>query len=222
MTTHQPQVEKSATVSFALGNSAKRHHEFALAEEDSDDSEGDGTCCGQPPLKQTAVALEDSASKAARLERDGIVLASDGKYNQALRLWNEAVDLAPERAELYEMKAQLLMLLEEYFPAVQAAEQAVKKKPEWVEGWLTLGRCQMNYGEVHVALETFSLCWKLAQRQGNKHVARELEDDVAHANTLVSLGRFRKLPDQQPGPASATCCARKHASSPKANPTPCD
>lgn len=42
----------------------------------------------------------------------------------------------------------MLSILQEVFPAVEAAEMAVKLKPLWWEGWQTLGRAQLNLGEV--------------------------------------------------------------------------
>lgn len=43
---------------------------------------------------------------------------------------------------------QVLTILHEVFPAVKAAEMAVKFRPLWWEGWQTLGRAQLNLGEV--------------------------------------------------------------------------
>lgn len=39
-------------------------------------------------------------------------------------------------------------MLQEVFPAVEAAEMAVKLDPLWWEAWQTLGRAQLNLGEV--------------------------------------------------------------------------
>lgn len=43
---------------------------------------------------------------------------------------------------------QVLSILQEVFPAVEAAEIALKLRPLWWEGWQTLGRAQLNLGEV--------------------------------------------------------------------------
>lgn len=43
---------------------------------------------------------------------------------------------------------QVLSILQEVFPAVEAAEMALKLRPLWWEGWQTLGRAQLNLGEV--------------------------------------------------------------------------
>lgn len=49
---------------------------------------------------------------------------------------------------LWFLSVQVLSILQEVFPAVEAAEMAVKLRPLWWEGWQTLGRAQLNLGEV--------------------------------------------------------------------------
>lgn len=44
--------------------------------------------------------------------------------------------------------SQVLTILQEVFPAVKTAEMVVKFRPLWWEGWQTLGRAQLNLGEV--------------------------------------------------------------------------
>jgi len=45
---------------------------------------------------------------------------------------------------------QVLLELEEVFPAVQAAEKAVQLDPTWAIAKQTLGRAQLGMGEVHM------------------------------------------------------------------------
>lgn len=52
---------------------------------------------------------------------------------------------------------QVLTILQEVFPAVQAAEMAVKLRPLWWEGWQTLGRAQLSLGEVDLAVRSFQV-----------------------------------------------------------------
>ncbi|XP_037553352.1 tetratricopeptide repeat protein 33 [Nematolebias whitei] len=55
------------------------------------------------------------------------------------------------------MKSQVLTILHEVFPAVKAAEMAVKFQPLWWEGWQTLGRAQLSLGEVDLAVRSFQI-----------------------------------------------------------------
>ncbi|TNN53373.1 Tetratricopeptide repeat protein 33 [Liparis tanakae] len=56
---------------------------------------------------------------------------------------------------------RVLTLLQEVFPAVKAAEMAVKFRPLWWEGWQTLGRAQLNLGEVDLAVRSFQVAIRL-------------------------------------------------------------
>ncbi|KAI4872421.1 hypothetical protein NFI96_017753, partial [Prochilodus magdalenae] len=76
---------------------------------------------------------------------------------EAVKKWDEAIQLTPEEAPLYEMKAQVLTVIQEAFPAVQAAEMAVKLRPVWWEAWQTLGRAQLSLGEVELAVRSFQV-----------------------------------------------------------------
>lgn len=56
------------------------------------------------------------------------------------------------------LRLQVLTILHEVFPAVKAAEMAVKFRPLWWEGWQTLGRAQLNLGEVDMVRKPFTRC----------------------------------------------------------------
>lgn len=67
----------------------------------------------------------------------------------------------------------MLTILQEAFPAVAAAETAVKLRPLWWEGWQTLGRAQLNLGEVDL-----------------------VSPAVAVAAAAITEGRRRQRPDR--------------------------
>ncbi|XP_078287227.1 tetratricopeptide repeat protein 33 isoform X1 [Rhinoraja longicauda] len=131
--------------------------------------------------------LEDCAAKSKRLKDEGAFFSENGRYWEAIGRWDEAIQLTPECAALYEMKAQVLMILNEVFQAVQAAEVAVRLKPRWWEAWQTLGRAQLSLGEVALALRTFQqavhafpgerslwdedLCWAVELRRRQRELA---------------------------------------------------
>ncbi|NP_001088853.1 tetratricopeptide repeat protein 33 [Xenopus laevis] len=103
------------------------------------------------------VLLEDNVAKSKRLKEEGGLLAEDGRQKEALTKWDEAIQLTPGDAALYEMKAQVLMGVHEIFPAVQAAETAVQRNPHFVEAWQTLGRAQLSLGEITMAIRSFQI-----------------------------------------------------------------
>ncbi|KAL0965253.1 hypothetical protein UPYG_G00278810 [Umbra pygmaea] len=107
--------------------------------------------------RRREVLLEDCAAKSKRLKEEGAALALEGRHWEAIKRWDEAIQLTPDNYLLYEMKSQVLTILQEVFPAVQAAEMAVKLHPLWWEGWQTLGRAQLSLGEVDLAVRTFQV-----------------------------------------------------------------
>ncbi|KAF6721123.1 Tetratricopeptide repeat protein 33 [Oryzias melastigma] len=111
--------------------------------------------------RRREILLEDCAEKSRRLKDEGTALAEQGRHWEAIKKWDEAIQLTPDNPLLYEMKSQVLTILHEVFPAVKAAEMAVKFRPLWWEGWQTLGRAQLNLGEVDLAVRSFQIAIRL-------------------------------------------------------------
>lgn len=107
--------------------------------------------------RRREILLEDCKTKSKRLKDEGTLLAEQGRHWEAIKKWDEAIQLTPDNAVLYEMKSQVLTILQEVFPAVKAAEMVVKLRPLWWEGWQTLGRSQLNLGEVDLAVRSFQV-----------------------------------------------------------------
>ena len=70
------------------------------------------------------------------------------RFWEAMKKWDEALQLTPDDSTLYEMKAQAFMQLCEVFPAVHAAQKAVNLNATWWVAYQTLGRAQLGMGEV--------------------------------------------------------------------------
>lgn len=107
--------------------------------------------------RRKEVLLEDCVKKSKRLKDEGASLAENRRYREAIQKWDEALQLTPEDATLYEMKSQVLMSLHEMFPAVHAAEMAVQRNPRSWDAWQTLGRAQLGLGEIALAIRSFQV-----------------------------------------------------------------
>ncbi|CAN8219817.1 unnamed protein product [Coccothraustes coccothraustes] len=107
--------------------------------------------------RRKEVLLEDCVRKSKELKDEGANLAENKRYREALVKWDEALQLTPEDATLYEMKSQVLMSLHEMFPAVHAAEMAVQRNPRSWDAWQTLGRAQLGLGEIALAIRSFQV-----------------------------------------------------------------
>ncbi|XP_040052955.1 tetratricopeptide repeat protein 33 [Gasterosteus aculeatus] len=117
--------------------------------------------------RRREVLMEDCAAKSGRLKEEGAALAEHGRHWEAIKKLDEAIQLTPDNPLLYEMKSQVLTILQEVFPAVKAAEMAVKFRPLWWEGWQTLGRAQLNLGEVDLAVRSFQVAIHLCPSERN-------------------------------------------------------
>lgn len=117
--------------------------------------------------RRREVLLEDCSMKSQRLKDEGALLAEQGRHWEAIKKWDDAIQLTPENASLYEMKSQVLTILHEVFPAVKAAEMAVKLRPVWWEAWQTLGRAQLNLGEVDLAVRSFQIAIHLCPSESS-------------------------------------------------------
>ena len=51
--------------------------------------------------------LEDAEAKSKRLQNEGALLAENERYWEAIKYWDEAIQLTPNVAALHEMKSQV-------------------------------------------------------------------------------------------------------------------
>lgn len=123
------------------------------ADENADPPEGVDWLSGYK--RRRNLLLEDCAQKSRRLRQEGTTLAELDRCWEALKKFDEALQLTPGDVEIHEMRAQVLMLLREDFAAVQEAEQVVKLDPLWWVAHQTLGRAQLQLGEIQMALRSF-------------------------------------------------------------------
>ena len=73
--------------------------------------EGWGVLSDLSPVPGPAESDSVECQKSRQLERDGVQAAEDGKHEEALRLFTEAITTAPQRASPYNNRAQLYRLM---------------------------------------------------------------------------------------------------------------
>jgi len=91
--------------------------------------------------------FEERNKKSEELKSLGEMYAEQKNYQMAITTWQNAINMTPEKAVLFELQAQVFMEMDEYFKAIKMAEEVVRLEPQWVIGYLTLGRAQINFGE---------------------------------------------------------------------------
>uniref|UniRef100_A0A8B9YLV1 Tetratricopeptide repeat domain 33 n=1 Tax=Bos mutus grunniens TaxID=30521 RepID=A0A8B9YLV1_BOSMU len=121
------------------------------------------------------------------------------RYREAIQKWDEALQLTPNDATLYEMKSQVLMSLHEMFPAVHAAEMAVQRNPHSWESWQTLGRAQLGLGEIVLAIRSFQVALHIYPM--NPEIWKE---DLSWARTLQEQQKVAERIKKSEVPAEVT------------------
>ena len=92
--------------------------------------------------------LQHSPVLFGRQER-GSECALQGDHSAAIRAWDSALALLPDNAAvLHELKAQVYLERDRAWDAVQSASKAASLALSWPEALVTLGRSQLNLGEV--------------------------------------------------------------------------
>lgn len=99
--------------------------------------------------------LEDNKARFERLKQEGISLAEEEKFWQAIKRWDEALAACGSDAPVLEMKAQALINLHEWESAVEAAVSAVKARRNWWAAHQTLGRAHLGLGNLGQARREF-------------------------------------------------------------------
>ncbi|KAG8448274.1 hypothetical protein GDO86_015388 [Hymenochirus boettgeri] len=164
---------------------------------------GRGRCteCGsgssERPLRVNVV-LSNILSKwfprlvrTGRLKQEGNALYRDGKWQEALDTYNQAISLALHDHVLYSNRAMIHFSLKSYECALQDAETACKLQPYWLKGHLRKAQSLASLGRSEEALTEFLFC--LALDHGSKTAKSEAQKLLLN---LLSLGNSQgDMPD---------------------------
>eukprot|EP00092_Neocalanus_flemingeri_P038131 GFUD01041503.1.p1 GENE.GFUD01041503.1~~GFUD01041503.1.p1 ORF type:complete len:201 (-),score=70.43 GFUD01041503.1:266-868(-) len=180
--------KRKATLNIT--NTTKAFDENEQVQEENSDPDFDWISVAK---RQKLEALEDNKTLFERLKKEGVTLAEDDKFWQAINRWNVALSLNSEDPTVFEMKAQALINLHEWIDAIKAAEKVVKLKPTWWVGYQTLGRAQMGIGEVKLALRSFQVACHI-----NPAEEELRKDDLEWAADLLrEKGKVEETPNTE-------------------------
>jgi len=132
---------------------------------------------------------ENSQQNILRLKNEGIALAENEEYWQAIGRWDEALQiihntiptLPDETKFFHEMKSQAFMQLHEWEPAIESSKSALKIDPNWHSAHQTLGRAYLGKGDVKEVVKAFSRARHICPQDQEIKV-----DDLEWANSLLT------------------------------------
>ena len=104
---------------------------------------------------QTTDSGQDSLSAEEWLNK-GVELYSQGKYDQAIEAYDQAISINPQYAEAWNNKGLALRALGEYDEAIKAYDQAISINPQIAEAWSNKGVALQALGRTSEADAAFA------------------------------------------------------------------
>ena len=109
---------------------------------------------------QAPAAKDDKVKQAMeRASRDyvqsGLILATEGRYEQAVKSFQKALEQDPQNAEALSLLGSTYAKVGKYREAEEALRKAVALKPGYTEGYYFLGLFLQDQGKKQEADEAF-------------------------------------------------------------------
>jgi len=117
-----------------------------------------------PALAAVADKVQEANMRAAQdYLKHGLILADDGRDEQAAASFQKAVSIRPDWAEARSLLGSALSRAGKYAEAEEQLRKAVSLKPDYAEGWYFLGLFLKDRGKGKEADEAFAKAKKLAR-----------------------------------------------------------
>ena len=84
-----------------------------------------------------------------------------GKHQEALELWEDATDKAPEAAEIHHNLGSAYLYLNRIDEAYQSLQRAINHNPELVEAYTQIGNIYHRQDDVPAAVEYWNLALQI-------------------------------------------------------------
>jgi len=87
--------------------------------------------------------------------KSGLILAEEGREDEAVRAFRQALGIRPDWAEAHSLLGSILFKAGKYSEAEAELRKAVALKPDYAEGWNFLGEFLKEKGKEREAQEAF-------------------------------------------------------------------
>ncbi len=106
-------------------------------------------------LASTYVVKSLNSANATALHSRGNILYNLNRFEEALEVYDRAINLRPDYAEVWQEKAKSLYELKKYRESQSAYDKAIELKPEYLEAWTGRGYALDKLQQFQGAIASF-------------------------------------------------------------------
>ena len=118
------------------------------------------------------------SNEAERHYNTGVELQEQGRLEEAIVEYNEAISLDPELAEAYSNRGIVYVNKGEYDKATAAFDRAIELDPQVADAYLGRGLAYGSKGEYDKALSDLEKCIELSNNPALVELAQQLLDEL--------------------------------------------
>ncbi|HPC97083.1 MAG TPA: tetratricopeptide repeat protein [Sedimentisphaerales bacterium] len=128
----------------------------------------------QDRLRSEPLVVPAAAEDAGEYNRRGIVLAWDGRYEEAIAQFSRAIQRNPVFVDACYNRALVYVAIGNLGPAVSDFGRVIEIVPQGVEGYESRGRLHLEMGRYDEAISDFERVIELDSRHAEAHFLRAL------------------------------------------------
>jgi len=129
----------------------------------------------QPTTRNSASSGETdmtvSEQEATRLIEEGHALEANGKFDEALQRYSDAIRIAPNPARAHLNYGNAKLLKRDLQGALNAFKTALKYKPDYSGAYFNMGNALLNNGQVEEAIENYQKALEIQPEYAEAHCA---------------------------------------------------
>ncbi len=144
-----------------------------------------------PTSQASGIAIEPQS--AEDWNNKGFAFSDQGKYDEAVQAFDNAIEIDPRLAEAWNNKGIALYMQGKYDEAMQAFDKAIEANPQYAEAWNNKGYAFFAQGKYDEAVQAFSNVTEIdpqyAPAWNNKGAALNKLNRTAEANAAISKAK---------------------------------